>query len=72
MMPVRGHRMSKAAIETACWDLEAKIAGMPLWKHLGGVQTEIHCGVSSGIQNTPEALLTWLVLIRLLFSRRRL
>lgn len=57
MKPVRGHRMAKAAIETACWDLEAKLAGMPLWKHLGGVQTEISCGVSIGIQNTPEVLL---------------
>ena len=57
MKPVRGHRMAKATIETACWDLEAKLAGMPLWKHLGGVQTEIPCGVSIGIQNTPEALL---------------
>ncbi|MBA2525921.1 MAG: o-succinylbenzoate synthase [Pyrinomonadaceae bacterium] len=57
MKPVRGHRMAKAAIETACWDLEAKSAGMPLWKHLGGIQTEIPCGVSIGIQNTPEDLL---------------
>lgn len=57
MKPVRGHRMAKAAIETAYWDLEAKVAGMPLWKHLGGVQIEIPCGVSIGIQNTPEALL---------------
>jgi o-succinylbenzoate synthase len=57
MKPVRGHRMAKAAIETACWDLEANVAGTPLWKHLGGVQTEIPCGVSIGIQNTPEALL---------------
>ena len=24
MKKVRGHRMAKAAIETACWDLEAK------------------------------------------------
>jgi O-succinylbenzoate synthase len=57
MKAVRGHRMAKAAIETACWDLEAKKAGVPLWKHLGGVRTEISCGVSIGIQNTPEALL---------------
>ena len=35
MKPVRGHRMAKAAIETACWDLEARKAGAPLWKHLG-------------------------------------
>jgi O-succinylbenzoate synthase len=57
MKAVRGHRMAKAAIETACWDLEAKKIGVPLWKHLGGVRTEISCGVSIGIQNTPAALL---------------
>src|SRR3954447_14639310 len=38
---VRGHRMSKAAIETACWDLEAKKLGLPLWRHLGGENQEI-------------------------------
>jgi O-succinylbenzoate synthase len=54
---VRGHRMAKAAIETACWDLEARRAGVPLWKHLGGVQTEIPCGVSIGIQDSPEQLI---------------
>jgi o-succinylbenzoate synthase len=57
MRPVRGHRMAKATIETACWDLEAKNAGVPLWKHLGGSRNEIACGVSIGIQDTPEILL---------------
>ena len=57
MKSVRGHRMAKAAIETACWDLEAKRAGLPLWKHLGGVQAEIPCGVSIGIQDSPEQLI---------------
>ncbi len=57
MKPVRGHRMAKAAIETACWDLESGRAGVPLWKYLGGVNGEISCGVSIGIQNTPEILL---------------
>ncbi|MGH9967436.1 MAG: o-succinylbenzoate synthase [Pyrinomonadaceae bacterium] len=57
MGSVRGHRMAKAAIETACWDLEAKRAGAPLWKYLGGTQREIGSGVSIGIQDTPEALL---------------
>jgi O-succinylbenzoate synthase len=56
MKAVRGNRMAKAALETACWDLEAKRAGVPLWKHLGGVRQEIPCGVSIGIQDTPEAL----------------
>ena len=57
MKPVRGNRMAKAAIETACWDLEARRMALPLWEHLGGVQKEIPCGVSIGIQDTPEALL---------------
>jgi O-succinylbenzoate synthase len=57
MRAVRGNRMAKAALETACWDLEAKRAAVPLWKHLGGVRREIPCGVSIGIQDTPEALI---------------
>jgi o-succinylbenzoate synthase len=57
MKSVRGHRMAKATIETACWDLEAKSAGVPLWKHLGGTRTEVSSGVSIGIQDTPEILL---------------
>jgi len=57
MKRLRGHRMAKATIETACWDLEAIRAGVPLWKHLGGVRSELACGVSIGIQDTPEILL---------------
>lgn len=57
MASVRGHRMAKAAIETACWDLEAKKQGVPLWRHLGGTREEIACGVSIGIQNTPDTLI---------------
>ena len=57
MKAVRGHRMAKGSIETACWDLEAKRAGVPLWKHIGGVQTEIACGVSIGIQDSPAQLI---------------
>ena len=57
MKRVRGNRMAKAAIETACWDLEARRVGQPLWRHLGGVQEEIACGVSIGIQESPDALL---------------
>src|SRR5256714_1451967 len=57
MKPVRGNRMAKAAIETACWDLEARRLQVPLWRHLGGVRAEIPCGVSIGIQDSPEQLL---------------
>jgi O-succinylbenzoate synthase len=57
MRRARGNRMAKASVETACWDLEAKRQGVPLWRHLGGVQREIPCGVSIGIQDTPAQLL---------------
>jgi O-succinylbenzoate synthase len=30
---------------------------VPLWKHLGGVNREIDCGVSIGIQDSVEQLL---------------
>lgn len=56
MKKVRGNRMAKAAIETACWDLEAKKLNIPLWRHLGGVRNEIDCGVSIGIQDSVEQL----------------
>jgi len=56
MKRVRGNRMAKAAIETAVWDLEAKKLNVPLWKHLGGVNREISCGVSIGIQDSVEQL----------------
>lgn len=53
----RGHRMAKSGIETACWDLEAKRLGVPLWRHLGGVNRTIECGVSIGIQDSIAQLL---------------
>ena len=57
MKQVRGNRMAKSAIETACWDLEAKKLNVPLWRHLGGENQEIACGVSIGIQDSVEQLL---------------
>ncbi len=57
MERVRGNRMAKAALETACWDLAARREDVPLWQLLGGTRREIACGVSIGIQDTPEALL---------------
>ena len=51
---VRGHRMAKAAIENAMWDLDAQKQGVPLSKLLGGTREIIPCGVSIGIQPTLE------------------
>ena len=56
--PIRGNRMARAAIESASWDLHARINGVPLWKALGGSDREIPAGVSIGLQTSVEALLT--------------
>jgi len=54
---VRGHRMAKAGLENAVWDAEARLKRQPLWRLLGGTRREIACGVSIGIQDSPEQLL---------------
>ena len=54
---VRGHRMAKAAVENAVWDLEAQVEKVPLAKLLGGTRKVIPCGVSIGIQPTLQHLL---------------
>jgi O-succinylbenzoate synthase len=54
---VRGHEMARAGIENALWDIESQQRKVPLSKLLGGTRTEIPCGVSLGLQSTPERLL---------------
>ena len=53
---VRGHRMAKAALEMAIWDLHARLEGRPLCEVLGAKSRPIAAGVSIGIQPSPEAL----------------
>jgi O-succinylbenzoate synthase len=54
---VRGHRMAKAALENAVWEMEAQRKGVPLGKLLGGTRERIPCGVSIGIHKTPALLM---------------
>jgi o-succinylbenzoate synthase len=54
---VRGHRMAKAALENAVWDLEAQRKRVSLSELLGGTRSVIPCGVSIGIQPSPAALM---------------
>jgi O-succinylbenzoate synthase len=54
---VRGHRMAKAALENAVWDLEAQKKRMPLAELLGGTRGVIPCGVSIGIQPSQSVLM---------------
>jgi len=55
---IREHRMARAGLEAAVWDLAARREDVPLWKKLGGgARREIPCGVSIGIQDSVEELL---------------
>ena len=54
---IRENCMAKAGVEAAIWDLEARIAQKPLWRHIKGTRAEISCGVSIGLQSSTEALL---------------
>lgn len=58
MRLVRGHHMAKAALEMAGWDLYARQVGKPLWEVLGGTRTTIASGVSIGIQDSLDDLMT--------------
>ena len=51
---IRGHRMAKAALENAVWDLESQVKKVSLASLLGGSREIIPCGVSIGIQPTLE------------------
>lgn len=55
---IRGHNMARGGVETAVWDLEARLNSQPLWRQIGGgARPEIPCGVSIGIQDTVDDLL---------------
>lgn len=56
-LAIRGHRMARGGLEAACWELEARKLGQPLWQHIGGVKHEVACGVSIGIQESVDELL---------------
>lgn len=53
---VRRNEMAKAGLETAAWDLYAKLAGKPLWKLIGGVRNQVLAGVVAGSQSAESAL----------------
>jgi len=55
---IRGHLMARGGLEVAVWDLEARMKGLPLYRHIGGgARREIPCGVSIGIQDSVPQLL---------------
>jgi len=57
MSPVAGHRIAKAGLECAFWDLDAQARGQSLSTRLGGTRERVETGVSVSVHDTPEALL---------------
>jgi O-succinylbenzoate synthase len=57
LAPFRGHRMAKAALETAVLDAELRGLGRPLARELGAVHDRVPCGVSVGIMSSIGELL---------------
>lgn len=55
--PVKGHRMAKAALETAVLDAELRAAGISFATFLGGTVDRVPAGVSVGIMDSVPALL---------------
>lgn len=56
LAPWRGHRMPKAMVEMAMWDLWAKALNAPLANVLGGVRDKVETGVSLGIADIATTL----------------
>ncbi|MCO1655653.1 o-succinylbenzoate synthase [Pseudonocardia humida] len=57
LAPVKGHRMAKAALETAVLDAELRAGGRSFARELGAVRGRVPCGVSVGIMDgIPELL----------------
>lgn len=53
---IRGHRMARAAVEMAVWDVAARRESRSLSVLLGGVRDRVATGISLGLQPDPETL----------------
>jgi L-Ala-D/L-Glu epimerase len=38
---IKEHPLAKSLIDTACWDLRTRAAGVPLWQHLGATDPKV-------------------------------
>jgi o-succinylbenzoate synthase len=57
LAPITGHRMAKAALETAVLDAQLRASGESFGRYLGATRDRVPCGVSVGIMDSiPELL----------------
>jgi O-succinylbenzoate synthase len=57
LQPIKGHRMAKAALETAILDAQLRTTGESFARFLGATRTRVPCGVSVGIMDSIPPLL---------------
>ena len=56
MEPVRRHRMAKAGLEAAVWDVYARLEGRSLASLWGGVHDRVEAGIAVGLQPHIDGL----------------
>ncbi|MHC4884615.1 MAG: o-succinylbenzoate synthase [Planctomycetota bacterium] len=54
---IKGNHFAKATLDLAWWDLDAKRAGVPLYRHLGGRKSTVDVGADFGIMETVDDLI---------------
>jgi o-succinylbenzoate synthase len=54
--PFKGNNFAKAAIDTAWWDLAARLDNRPLWQMIGGASPEVAVGADIPVQESTAAL----------------
>ncbi len=54
----KGHPLARAGLEMALWDIRGKLDGKCLRELFGGEKHRVPVGVSVGIQENPEAMIT--------------
>ena len=56
LAPFKGNSFAKAAIDTAWWDLAARLENRPLWEMIGGASREVEVGADIPVQESASAL----------------
>ena len=53
----KGNYFAKAALDCAWWALDAKLAGVPLHRHVGGVRDRVEIGADFGVADSLDTLI---------------
>ena len=57
LRPFKGNHFAKGAVDTAWWDLSARLQGKPLWKVIGGEKPEVAVGADIPVQEDHHLLI---------------